>query len=289
MTAVPVARFEEILHSVNKDCTNANPHAREGSLAFLSFLPASFQDRLEPYLPKILPSLLTGLADANENVRTVAIRGAQAFTTLYGARHVELLLSSLEEGLFADSWRIRDGSINLIGMLLKILAPDPQKTDYAVLLGVERKNNIFAALYIAKSDVDLNVRNNAQAVWKDIVLNTPRTVRETIDSILSHIIHSLAVDNDRRLTATKALGELADKYGDKVLDDIIGLAEHLNSPDPKVRLGATIGLSEVMSVIDRSKVLAYLDQLTKAVRTAVCDPDPKVRQAAGTAFDALAR
>ena len=49
------------------------------------------------------------------------------------------------------------------------------KRDYYEVLGVERRDRILAALYLARQDAVNVVRQSSVHIWKALVHNTPRT------------------------------------------------------------------------------------------------------------------
>lgn len=113
-------------------------------------------------------ALLQSLADENESVRETALRAGQRQINAYSETSIELVLPQLELGMANDNWRIRQASVQLLGDLLYKLSGVSGKmttetrgdddtfgteaANKAVMkaLGVERRNRLFAALYVAR-------------------------------------------------------------------------------------------------------------------------------------------
>merc|ERR1719481_1718215 len=157
------------------------------------------------------------------------------------------------------------------------------------MLGTERRNRVLAGLYMGRSDVALMVRQSALHVWKVIVTNTPRTLREILPTLFNLLLGCLASSNyDKRQVAARTLGDLVRKLGERVLPEIIPILEKgLDSEDKDKRQGVCVGLSEIMSSTSRDMVLTFVDSLVPTVRKALCDSDPAVREAAAKTFDSL--
>ncbi|KAJ2390456.1 translational activator of GCN4 [Coemansia sp. RSA 2603] len=152
------------------------------------------------------------------------------------------------------------------------------------------------------------VRQAAFGVWKSLVSNTPRTVRECLPYIVDAVLGGLAAQtHDRRTSAARALGDLVHKLGDAVMARVVPILERaLDQPvsstslaaddeeddgegedSGSIRHGVFIGLAEILASAGKAHADAYADATVPLVRRGLCDADPLVREAAASAFNAL--
>ncbi|XP_058447618.1 stalled ribosome sensor GCN1 [Malaya genurostris] len=287
--------------------TDIAPHVKDGYIMMFIYMPSAFPNDFTPYIGQIINPILKALADENEYVRDTALKAGQRIVNLYAESAIALLLPELEKGLFDDNWRIRYSSVQLLGDLLykisgvsgKMTTQTASEDDNfgteqshkAIIrsLGGERRNRVLAGLYMGRSDVSLMVRQAALHVWKVVVTNTPRTLREILPTLFSLLLGCLASTSyDKRQVAARTLGDLVRKLGERVLPEIIPILEKgLNSDQADQRQGVCIGLSEIMASTSRDMVLTFVNSLVPTVRKALADPLPEVRQAAAKTFDSL--
>ncbi|KAH9728176.1 protein ILITYHIA [Citrus sinensis] len=291
LAALGTVYFEHILPDIIRNCS----HQRASVLSTkvirrsISELPAA------------------GLADENESVRDAALGAGHVLVEHYATTSLPLLLPAVEDGIFNDNWRIRQSSVELLGDLLFKVAGTSGKAlleggsddegasteahGRAIIevLGRDKRNEVLAALYMVRSDVSLSVRQAALHVWKTIVANTPKTLKEIMPVLMNTLISSLASSSsERRQVAGRALGELVRKLGERVLPSIIPiLSRGLKDPSASRRQGVCIGLSEVMASAGKSQLLSFMDELIPTIRTALCDSILEVRESAGLAFSTL--
>ena len=283
------------------------PHVKDGYIMMFIYMPAVFPDQFKDYIGQAVKPILRALADENEFVRETALKAGQRIVNMYADTAITLLLPQLEGGLFDDNWRIRYSSVQLLGDLLyKISGVSGKMTTASAgdddnfgteqgqkiisrLLGSERRNRVLAGLYMGRSDVALMVRQSALHVWKVIVTNTPKTLREILPTLFNLLLGCLASSNyDKRQVAARTLGDIVRKLGERVLPEIIPILERgLDSEDKDKRQGVCVGLSEIMTSTSRDMVLTFVDSLVPTVKKALCDDDPSVREAAAKTFDSL--
>ncbi|KAJ0229809.1 Protein ILITYHIA [Hirschfeldia incana] len=307
LAALGTEYFEDILPDLIRHCSHQKASVRDGYLTLFKFLPRSLGAQFQNYLQLVLPAILDGLADENESVRDAALGAGHVLVEHHAITSLPLLLPAVEDGIFNDNWRIRQSSVELLGDLLFKVAgtsgkalleggsddegasTEAQGRAIIDILGMERRNEVLAALYMVRTDVSLSVRQAALHVWKTIVANTPKTLKEIMPILMSTLIASLASpSSERRQVAGRSLGELVRKLGERVLPLIIPiLAKGLKDPDVDKRQGVCIGLNEVMASAGRSQLLSFMDQLIPTIRTALCDSALEVRESAGLAFSTL--
>lgn len=307
LAALGTVYFEHILPDIIRNCSHQRASVRDGYLTLFKYLPRSLGIQFQNYLQQVLPAILDGLADENESVRDAALGAGHVLVEHYATTSLPLLLPAVEDGIFNDNWRIRQSSVELLGDLLFKVAGTSGKAlleggsddegasteahGRAIIevLGRDKRNEVLAALYMVRSDVSLSVRQAALHVWKTIVANTPKTLKEIMPILMNTLISSLASSSsERRQVAGRALGELVRKLGERVLPSIIPiLSRGLKDPSASRRQGVCIGLSEVMASAGKSQLLSFMDELIPTIRTALCDSVLEVRESAGLAFSTL--
>jgi hypothetical protein len=136
-------------------------------------------------------------------------------------------LPELEKGLFDTNWRIRFSSVQLLGDLLYKISGvvgkmttesaheddnfGTEKGSAAIVkaLGEERRNKVYSGLYMGRSDVSSQVRQAALHVWKVIVSNTPKTLKEILPTLFNLLLGCLASNNhDKRQIAATTLSDI---------------------------------------------------------------------------------
>ncbi|XP_010470324.1 PREDICTED: eIF-2-alpha kinase activator GCN1-like isoform X1 [Camelina sativa] len=307
LAALGTDYFENLLPDLIRHCSHQKASVRDGYLTLFKFLPRSLGTQFQKYLQLVLPAILDGLADENESVRDAALGAGHVLVEHHATTSLPLLLPAVEDGIFNDNWRIRQSSVELLGDLLFKVAgtsgkalleggsddegasTEAQGRAIIDILGMDKRNEVLAALYMVRTDVSLSVRQAALHVWKTIVANTPKTLKEIMPILMSTLISSLASpSSERRQVAGRSLGELVRKLGERVLPLIIPiLSKGLKDPDVDKRQGVCIGLNEVMASAGRSQLLSFMDQLIPTIRTALCDSALEVRESAGLAFSTL--
>ncbi|XP_019583398.2 stalled ribosome sensor GCN1 [Rhinolophus sinicus] len=309
MAGLGVEKLEKLMPEIVATASKVDiaPHVRDGYIMMFNYLPITFGDKFTPYVGPIIPCILKALADENEFVRDTALRAGQRLISMYAETAIALLLPQLEQGLFDDLWRIRFSSVQLLGDLLfhisgvtgKMTTETASEDDnfgtaqsnkaIITALGVDRRNRVLAGLYMGRSDTQLVVRQASLHVWKIVVSNTPRTLREILPTLFGLLLGFLASTcADKRTIAARTLGDLVRKLGEKILPEIIPILEEgLRSQKSDERQGVCIGLSEIMKSTSRDAVLYFSESLVPTARKALCDPLEEVREAAAKTFEQL--
>ena len=109
LSGLGMDRLEGLLPDIIANAQSPRSTVREGFMSLLVYLPATFGNRFQPHLPKIIAPILSGLSDAEEYVREAAMRAGRMIVTNYSSKAIDLLLPELEQGMFDAGWRIRVG------------------------------------------------------------------------------------------------------------------------------------------------------------------------------------
>ncbi|KAI9103109.1 armadillo-type protein [Phlyctochytrium arcticum] len=301
-----IQRLEDLLPEIIANANSTRTYIREGFMTLLIYLPATYGEKFQPYLGSIIPLILRGLADESETVRDASMKVGQVIVRSYATTAIDLLLPELETGLFDESWRIRQSSIQLMGDLLYRIAGVSGKVDMDIpddeglgsehgrqalinALGKDRFNRVLASLYVARGDNSAVVRQASMHVWKSIVANTPRTLKEIMPILMEILVGSLASENDeKRGCAARCLADLVRKLGDRILQDLLPILENgLESERVEIRQGVCVAMSEIMTSAGKAQIMEFVEQCVSPIKTALIDPEPSVREAAAAAFDML--
>ena len=304
-----ISALEETLPAMVAEIMNiSNPsYLRDGYLTCCVFLPKRFGEHFIPYLGQVLPCILQGLADECEYIRDSSMKVAQEIVNLFANEALILFLSEFEQGLEDENWRIRFSSLELLGDLLYRLAGvtgkmstetgdddeglGNQRIQVALTqsLGAEKRDRILASIYICRADVALSVRQIAVHVWKVLISNSARTLREILSQLLNILLSRLgSADEDKRISGARTLGDLVRKLGERIIVEVLPILQtRLSSKDPLEREGVCVGLSELLNSTSKDQMLAHVDPIISTVNSALCDADKSVREAGAVAFNSL--
>lgn len=116
------------------------------------------------------------------------------------------------------------------------------------ILGKEKRDHVLSALYIVRQDAVNAVRTGSLHIWKALVQNTPRTLREILPSVINQVIALLASPGEeQRETASRTLGELCKKNGERILMEMIPILKaSVSSTNPSMREGGCLAFSEIL-------------------------------------------
>ncbi|KAG1734519.1 armadillo-type protein [Suillus lakei] len=308
LSGLGMERLEGLLPDIIANAQSPRSTVREGFMSLLVYLPATFGARFQPHLPKIISPILSGLSDTEEYVREAAMRAGRMIVTNYSTKAIDLLLPELEQGMFDAGWRIRQSSITLVGELLfkvsgisgkaevedeeevaEVAAVESSRRALTDVLGEDRRNRILSALYLARQDAVNVVRQSSIHIWKALVHNTPRTVREILPELVGQLVKLYSSEEfEQRETATRTTAELSRKSGEKALGEIFSILHtKSHSPDIRTREGVCLMLCDVMESTSDAQRDGHENEIINMVRASLVDDDATVRSAAAKAFDVL--
>ncbi|AOA64745.1 Gcn2p kinase activity positive regulator [Komagataella phaffii CBS 7435] len=299
-----IGKLDEILPEILQKSMDSREHIRAGFIPLLLFLPVCFGNQFAPYLGSVIPAILNGLADDNEEIQETSLRAGRLIIKNYSNKAVDLLLPELERGMSDISYRIRLSSVQLTGDLLFQVTGISGKTEInddqveltkqvnrnlVANLGQERRDRVLAALFICRSDTSAAVRNASVDIWKSLVSHTPRTIKEILPVLTGIIVKHIASSEEvQRKIAAQTLGETVKRVGGNALAQLLPtLEDSLVSGDTGMKQGICIALYELIESSSKDTIEEFKDVFVRIIRSALMDANPLVRQAAAQAFDVL--
>lgn len=313
------ARLPKLLELTHSIHTNV----RVGHLQLLVIFNEVFGDAFgDLFLGTVLPVCLEGLCDPMLPVQEAALDGSQEFVSCNTQSQLDLILPMLEAGLSNPDYKVRTNHLQLVGtVLLNIVttanfsmsirfygdgnalkegelsnvATKEQEEEIEAAMGVERRNILFANLYLMRHDSVDTVGSMAWRVWHLVVPNERDLLNEILPTLLEQCLIKLQ-DNNRepRETGRKTLGALVQCTGEEGLHRIMPvLQERLNvdglGEEEAIaqRKACCYAFSEVLRSAEKGIIGVFLNDIIFIIRDLLCDPVPQVRASASHAFRQL--
>eukprot|EP01063_Lacrimia_lanifica_P030572 TRINITY_DN4880_c1_g6_i1.p1 TRINITY_DN4880_c1_g6~~TRINITY_DN4880_c1_g6_i1.p1 ORF type:complete len:2835 (+),score=1340.55 TRINITY_DN4880_c1_g6_i1:1078-8505(+) len=160
------------------------------------------------------------------------------------------------------------------------------------VIGDQVLGRLMSAIYMLTSDNVMDVVRQARQVWKALVDNTPAMLRTIIDDLTPKLVEYITEDSeDQREIGGRCIGDLVSRLGDGFLPVILPiLSKNLQEDNAvEIRLGAVLGLKEVVKCISRAQLASNQNVITPAIVQAIKDEDELVREEAGLTFDIMFR
>ncbi|SJL04289.1 uncharacterized protein ARMOST_07650 [Armillaria ostoyae] len=278
--------LEGLLPDIIANAQSPRATVREGFMSLLVYLSATFGTRFQPHLPKIITPILSGIFDVEQYVLDATMRAGRMIIINYSNRAIDLLLPEPERGTFDPGGAFGELMFKVSGISGKTSDLDEEDvTDASTaessrralvgVLGVERLDRLLAALYLVRQDGVSVIRQSSIQIWKALVNNTPRTVREILAELISQII-----------TSGRTIAEICRKFGKKIVGEIMTILKgKATSTDSRTREGVCLVLSEnSMENSTDTQREDHEDDIISMVRVSLVDDEANVRSAAAKVF-----
>jgi len=206
-----------------------------------------------------------------------------------------VLLNIVTTANFSMSIRFYgDGNSLKEGELSNVASKD-QEEEIAAAMGLEKRNTLFANLYLMRHDSVDTVGSMAWRVWHLVVPNERDLVSEILPTLLDECLSKLKDNNrDPRETGRKTLGALVQCTGEEGLHRIIPTLHdrlHVEGLDAAEaiaqRKACCLGFSEVLRSAEKGIIGVFLNDIIVIIRDLLCDSVPQVRASASHAFRQL--
>lgn len=303
ISGLGISKLEELLPTILDGVTNSRTYVREGYMPLLLFIPICFGAQFAPYINQIIQPILVGLADVDEDIQQNALKAGKLIVKNYATKAIDLLLPELERGMFDENDRIRLSSVQLTGELLFQVTGissrnefDEEEGEYhgeisnkiVDILGQERRDRVLAALFVCRNDTSGIVRASTVDIWKALVPNTPRTVKEVLPTLTVMIVTNLASTSSvLRNIAAQTLGDMVRRVGGNALSQLLPTLEASlqDSTNPDSRQGVCIALHELIESANQDALDEFQPIIVNIIRQTLTDSNESVRQAAASSFD----
>ncbi|QSL66206.1 hypothetical protein MERGE_000581 [Pneumocystis wakefieldiae] len=301
LSGLNIQYLENILPQILENSLSSISYVKEGYISLFIYLPQAFGPRFQPYIGKIVSPILLGLADDSESVRDVSLSAGKVIINNYSTKAVDLLLPELQKEIFNENWKIRLGSVQLLSNLLfhitgisgkvhleeNINTSQHYKNFLLDILGQEKRDSILASLYILRQDSIEQIRSSALNIWKALVMNTSKTVKEILPVMVNMIIQCPDTLNKARDSMfIKTLGELVKKLEDVISFMIPPLQESIIHSEPIAKVRLSIALTEIIQNSNIESLEPYKNGLIKTIHHCLIDIKD-VRTAAALMFSAM--
>ena len=316
LSGLGLSKLDELLPVILEGVNSPNSYTREGFSPLLLFVPVCFGSQFAPYIQKIIKPILKGLADFNDSIRETSMEAGKLIVTNFANKAVELLLPELQTGMFDENERIRLSSLQLTADLLFEVTGLSAKNDLQGedgdedieddddfsarhseisksiidVLGQEKRDSVLSSIFVLRSDTSGIVRSAAVDVWKALVPNTPRTVKEILPVLTTIIVNNLASESSvLRTIVAQTLGDMVRRVGGDVMSRLLPtLSENLDeSTDSNSRQGVCIALYELIESCSLQLLQEYNDIIVKIIRQTLVDGNAQVRESSAFAFDSF--
>lgn len=302
ISGLGLSKLDELLPTVLAGATNYRSFVREGFMPLLLFLPICFGAQFAPYINQIIQPILAGLADIDENIRDTSLKAGKLIVKNYATKAIDLLLPELERGVFDENERIRLSSVQLSGELLFQVTGISSRNEFSEegeigsefsgkmvdVLGQERRDRVLSSLFVCRNDTSGIVRASTVDIWKALVPNTPRTVKEILPVLTDMIVTNLASSsNTLRNIAAQTLGDVVRRVGGNAMAQLLEALEVTleKTSNPDSREGVCIALNELVMSASMDTLTQYQDTVANILRRTLIDSNESVRQAAALSFD----
>lgn len=304
ISGLGLSKLEEMLPTILAGVSSFRSYVREGYMPLLLFIPVCFGPQFAPYINQIIQPILAGLADNDENIRDTALKAGKLIVKNYATKAIDLLLPELERGMFDENERIRLSSVQLSGELLFQVTGVSSKNEFGEedgeyhgevtkkmvdVLGQERRDRILSALFVCRNDTSGIVRASTVDIWKALVPNTPRTVKEILPVLISMIVvHLASFSITLRNIAAQTLGDMVRRVGGNALSQLLPTLERSleDTSSPDSRQGVCIALRELIESSSAETLAEYQPMVVRMIRDTLVDSSESVREASALCFDA---
>ena len=250
--------------------------ARICGLLAVQHLVSKMGRLFEPYVIQLLPLLLSGYSDTNNEVRDATQATARAIMASLSDHGVRLILPSLLKGLDDESWRTKQGSVQLLSAMAFCA---PRQLSACLPAVVPKLSDVLI-------DTHPKVRETASTALKQVgsVIQNPE-VQKLVPMMLDAIADASQVRPALDAFVNTSFVHELDAASLSLIVPTICRALRDRTIETK-RRGAQVS-GNLPQLAGNKELGPYLPMLMPQLKQCLVDPIPEVRTAAAKALGTL--
>ncbi|CAD8203588.1 unnamed protein product [Paramecium pentaurelia] len=190
--------LEEQLQFIFNQIQRQEIYVKEGYIGIFIYIPSILQQKFQNYVKDVIENVYECVSHEDDVVSSITLRVLKILIKNFGILQNELLYPSLTETMLNEDAKKRNAGTILSGEMLKIT----QKYVYAQLNNPDSHQYInidlyylnLMTLYTMQQDVVDIVRQNAVAIWKEFIDNTPKTLRKGLKQYVIQLCNIMSRD-----------------------------------------------------------------------------------------------
>ncbi|CAD8121429.1 unnamed protein product [Paramecium sonneborni] len=276
--------LEESLQFIFTQIQRPEIFVKEGYIGIFIYIPSILQQKFENYVKDVIENVYECVSHEDDVVSSITLRVLKILIKNFGILQNELLYPSLTETMLNEDAKKRNAGTILSGEMLKIT----QKYVFAQLNNPDSQQYInidlyylnLMTLYTMQQDVADVVRQNAVAIWKEFIDNTPKTLKKGLKQYVIQLCNIMSRDGVVQ-NGINSIRNFCEKYGETQMSEAfnhIGFVLQNYQDNLSLVKGAYSVLNQIYIHISLDIATRYRDQFIEYSRIYIFCKDNMIKQ-----------